>query len=96
MAKTLIHEALHAKIGLTNKDDDLTHNTFSTYQGVMLSALKEYNKDNKLGFSDNQMEALSWEGVQKSKAFQNYVNGIAEKNGTTYEEEYKNWKDTIE
>jgi hypothetical protein len=96
MAKTLIHEAIHAKIGLTNKDDDANHNTFSTYQSTMLSALKEYNTDNKLGFSDSQIEALSWEGAQKSDAFKTYINGIAEKNGTTYDQEYKNWYNTIE
>ncbi len=95
MAKTLIHEGLHAKIGLTNKNDDDNHDTFSSYRGSLLTALKEYNTDSKLGFTDGQLEALSWEGIHKSSAFKTYLTDLSTKNGTTYDEEYNKWNTTI-
>jgi RHS repeat-associated protein len=95
MAKTLIHEAVHAKIGVTNKNDDDDHNTFSTYRNTLVTALKEYNTDNKLGFTDEQLDMLSWEGIHKSKAFKTHLQDLAKKNGTTYDAEYNKWNAEI-
>jgi RHS repeat-associated protein len=96
IAKTLIHEAVHAKIDLKNIDDDASHNTYSSYRGLVLDGLKEYNTDNKLGFTGSQLEALSWEGIQKSDAFKTYITDLATQNKTTYGDEYKKWKSTID
>lgn len=95
MAKTLIHEAIHAKIGLTNKTDDADHNTFSTFRNSLLTALKEYNTNNKMGFTGEQLEMLSWEGVDKSAAFKTHLEDLAKKNGTTFEEEHNKWSTEV-
>jgi RHS repeat-associated protein len=95
IAKTVIHEAIHAKIGAsTFDDDDSKHDYYnSNYRNVLLNALKEYNTDNKLGYSDNQLEALTWEGLDGSKGFKDYIKDKAKTNKTTYDEEYKIWNE---
>lgn len=95
MAGTLIHEALHAKIATTFKNDDDNHTTFMEYHTTYLDALKEYNRDNNLDYTDQQLNDLSWEGSKKSKQFRNYIEKNAKTNGTTYEEELKSYNNRV-
>ena len=96
LARTLLHEGVHAKLALNPKiDDDDEHNKYSEYQKNVFSALVEYNTDNKLGYSSEDLEAISWGGATDSKAFHNYINDRAAKNGTTYRDEYNNWIITV-
>jgi RHS repeat-associated protein len=88
-ARTIIHEGLHSYVsgrGLKEGDD---HNTFNTYRSMMVDALKEYNADNKLGFTDDQLNELAYSGTKSSKQFKSYVQGLADKNGTSYDDELK-------
>ena len=95
MVKTLIHEAIHAQISTTSKKDDKNHNSFSKHQKVILEGLKEYNIDNDLGYKDEQLIQLSWEGMEKSSGFKDYINGKVVEKGTSYEEEFSNWQQSV-
>jgi hypothetical protein len=96
MAKTIIHEAIHSNIGITNKTEDQKHNVFSNKRNTLLTALKEYNTDNNLGYTPEQLDMLSWEGLHQSNAFKTHINDQAKVNGTTYEDEYKKWANEID
>ncbi|RFM29277.1 hypothetical protein DXN04_33570 [Chitinophaga silvisoli] len=91
IAKTIIHEAIHTMIGTHKHGDDLPHDYYSQYQAMLLSALKEYNQENKLGYTDEQLTQLSWTGIIESKAFKKYITDLSVKNNTTYKEEYSKW-----
>jgi|GEM_PF-3037460 len=97
LIRTIIHEGIHAKLALSPEiNDDDKHNKYSEYQKDVYNALTEYNKDNKLGYSDEDIEAISWGGAFDSDAFKSYINNLAKKNGTTYDEEYRKWDKTID
>jgi len=93
--KTILHEALHAKISTTFKIDDAKHNTHAEYQKTLLEGLKEYNTDHKLGYTIEELTQISWEGLEDSSGFADYINGIAKEKGTTYDVEFANWKKAI-
>jgi len=94
--KTLFHEAIHANIATTFTNDDDAHNSYSKYQSTLLKGLKEYNTDNKLGYSDDQLTQLSWAGIHESKGFKSYITGLSKANGTTYDEEYSKWNKAVQ
>ena len=95
MAGTLIHEALHAKIATTFKKEEHNHDTFMEYHDTYLNALKEYNQDNNLGYTDLQLNDLVWEGSKGSKQFKEYIQKLSKANGNTYEEELKSHNERI-
>lgn len=97
IASTLIHEAIHGKIAsISIKGENDGHNTFNNYHNDFLKALKEYNTDNNLGYSDQQLLDLSWQGTEKSKQFKSYIDNLAKENNSTYEAEYKNFKTRLQ
>lgn len=96
LARTIIHEGIHAEIALTpSLNDDDNHNLYSSYQSKILNALVEYNRENKLGYNHDDLEAISWVGTTSSDKFKEYIQGHANKNGTTYEQEYDNWTQKV-
>jgi len=100
IAKTLIHEAAHLKIASENNTtkDDNNHDYFANenYASVIKNALMEYNDERKLGYSEEELDALSWEGSHKSAAFKGYINDKMKKNNTSYDTEYNKWKKQVE
>ena len=84
MAKTLIHEAVHAFDGLTQRKTP-NHDGFD--QASVLAGLKEYNSMFNLGYSDEDLEILSWSGLQKSKEYKSFINSRAKENERSYDEE---------
>ncbi len=81
IAGTLIHEAIHGKIvSISIKGENDSHDTFNKYHNDFLKALTEYNTDNNLGYSDQQLLDLSWQGTEKSKQFQSYIDNLAKEN----------------
>ena len=95
MVGTLVHEALHSKIATTFSNDDDNHTFFMNYHDTYLNALKEYNQDNNLGYTDQQLNDLVWEGSYKSKQFKDYIQKLSKANGNTYEEELKSHNERI-
>lgn len=96
MAGTLLHEAVHANITagrkkFTDNVEDNNHNDFSKKQPLVLQGLKEYNQSNNLGYTDQQLADISWEGARDSKEFKKYIAGLAQENHTTPEDELKKY-----
>lgn len=85
--RTIIHEGLHSYLGARGISEGDEHNTFNTYRSMMLEALTEYNTDNKLGYTADQLNEFSYLGTQSSKQFKSYIQGLADKNGTDYDTE---------
>lgn len=84
MAKTLIHEAIHAVDGLTQRKTP-NHNGFD--QASVLAGLLEYNSAYNLGYSNEDLEILSWSGLQDSAEYTDFIKHRAETNNRSYEEE---------
>ena len=84
MVQTLLHEAIHAVDGLTPRKTP-NHNGFD--QASVLAGLMEYNSTYNLGYSNEDLEFLSWGGLQKSEEYRNYINNRAILNERTFEEE---------
>jgi hypothetical protein len=57
----------------------------------LVSGLTEYNKDNNLGYTDEQIQDLSWAGLGKSDDFKKFIEGKTTVSGKTYDEEYSLW-----
>jgi RHS repeat-associated protein len=85
--RTIIHEGLHSYLGAKGIEEGDEHTTFNTYRSMMVDALKEYNTDNKLGFTDDQLNELAYLGTKGSSQFKSYIQGIADKNVTKYDDE---------
>jgi RHS repeat-associated protein len=84
MAKTLLHEAIHAKDGLTQRKTP-SHNGFD--QASVLEGLIEYNSTYKLGYTNEELEILSWSGMQESEGYKEFIEHRAKMNGRTFDEE---------
>ena len=98
MVNALFHEALHGRIagsGQLSKDQP-NHDFHSEYRSKILVGLHEYNQENKLGFTNEQLEILSWDGLTPSNAFKNYITKNAADQKITYNEAYKIWFDAKE
>jgi hypothetical protein len=102
MVVVVAHEAIHLLIG--SKDDrneDNEHNLFNAYFKALTDILAEYNTDNSLGLSDNQIFELalagqeSPSGQQSPLKLKNYIKSLATKNNTTYEIEKKEYNKRI-
>jgi len=91
----LIHEAIHGLLKSKSAAKDPSHDNFSKYRIMSLEALKEYRDDNKLSYTNDQLEIISWYGLTDSKAFDKYINDLAAKNKTTYDEEYGKWYNAV-
>ncbi|MCL2598065.1 MAG: hypothetical protein FWD66_10555, partial [Paludibacter sp.] len=90
MAAEIIHESVHSYISAAtgNINQSKDHNTFMDYRTLMFDALTEYNNTNKMGFTSEQLTDLSYSGLPSdNKQFQSYIQGLADKNGTTPEVE---------
>lgn len=94
-ARNIIHEGLHSYLGAKGIKEGDGHNTFNTYRSMMVDALKEYNTDNMLGYTDDQLNELSYVGTRGSKQFKGYIQGLADKNGTSYDDELKGFDKRI-
>jgi RHS repeat-associated protein len=91
---TTLHELLHAKIAFDDsKKVDVEaagdHNYFANkYYNTLLSGITEYAKANKLtNLSDQDLKELAFTGLEKSDLFIGYIKDLAQKHGTTYEQE---------
>ena len=88
MVKTLLHESIHAKNALEGIPNLSSHDGFN--RETLLNGLKEYNSTNNLGYSDTDLETISWSGLENSKEFDSYIQNIAKQNGTTSATERRN------
>lgn len=66
----------------------------------MVEALKDYNRENKLGYTGDQLNELAFNGTQNtskgdSGQFKGYIQGLENKNNTTYDEELKGFNNRI-
>ena len=93
MVKTLLHEAVHARDILNGIFIPKNHDGFDRIS--VLDGLKEYNKNFKLGYSDDELEIISWGGLTKSAEFKDFMKTKAEKNKTSIEIETENYKTLI-
>ena len=84
MVKTLLHEAVHAKDGLTQRETP-SHNGFD--QSSVLAGLIEYNSTYELGYSTEELEILSWSGIEKSEEYKGFIEHRAAMNNRTFDEE---------
>ena len=84
MVKTLLHEAVHAKDGLTGTQTPF-HNGFD--QASVLAGLIEYNFTYELDYSTEELEILSWSGLEKSEKYKEFIERRAAMNNRTFEEE---------
>ena len=84
MVKTLLHEAVHAKDGLTQRETP-SHNGFD--QASVLAGLIEYNSTYELGYSTEELEILSWSGIEKSEEYKGFIEHRAAMNNRTFDEE---------
>ncbi|WP_072362394.1 RHS repeat-associated core domain-containing protein [Chitinophaga sancti] len=95
-AQIMIHEAIHAMIGTTiGEKDDNNHNAVASHRQMLVDGLKEYNTKYKLGYSDEDLEVLSWQGLEASDGYKNLIQGFADKNKTTVKEEGEKFKDKM-
>ena len=93
MVKTLLHEAVHAEDGLTKRETPF-HDGFD--QASVLAGLMEYNSMYNLGYSFEDLEILSWGGLQESMEYCGYIERRAEINNRTIDEEEKYVKERRE
>ena len=71
MARTLIHEAIHAKLGsegVTIKDN---HEMMAApeLRQVIVEGLKQYAKEANIEYTDKELNSLSWGGLEGTDAF---------------------------
>jgi len=85
----IIHETLHTYMDAKGLKAGEGHSTFNEYRDLMLAALKEYNQAHKLGYTDDQLNEVAFAGTFGSTQFKAYIQGIATKNGTSYDDELK-------
>ena len=90
-ATDIIHEALHAYSTANNIPTGANHNVFNEYRDLMISTLLEYNSDNKLGFTYNQINELAYKGTTNSTEFSTYIQTLANTNKTSYNTELANY-----
>ncbi|GHT17500.1 hypothetical protein FACS189429_1720 [Bacteroidia bacterium] len=97
MVLAIAHEAVHLHIGAEyNKAEDQNHNVFNVYFRKLTDILGEYNKDNNLGLTSNQIFELALSGQgDKSTKYKNYINSLAKQNNTTFAEEAGNFNNRI-
>jgi RHS repeat-associated protein len=82
LATSIVHEVLHAFIlnqrgnGVkgfegNRRDDPEDHELMATkFRDKIVSAITEYSEEKKLGYSKEDIDVLSWAGLQDTKAFQ--------------------------
>ena len=84
MVQTLLHEAIHAVDGLAERETPY-HDGFD--QAAVLTGLMEYNEIYDLGYSNEDLEILSWSGLHDSVEYCTYIEHRAEINNRTFDEE---------
>jgi hypothetical protein len=60
-----------------------------------VGALTELNSDLNLGWTSDQINEVAMYGSENSEHFNNYVDQMAQKNGTTNEEERNAYKSRV-
>lgn len=90
MVKTLLHEAIHAKNALDGILNPDNHDGFD--RATLLAGLKEHNETHSLGYSESDLEIISWSGLTKSKEFDSYLQERSNKSGNSKDQEFRNWK----
>ena len=98
MAKTLLHEIIHAMNLIEGVKIPENHTGFD--RELLLKGLKEYNEAYQLGISDDVLEIISWSGLEESEDFKFYINKIVKEKKergeeTDYEKEEKRIKGQI-
>ncbi|SMP22534.1 DUF6443 domain-containing protein [Chryseobacterium profundimaris] len=92
MVKTILHEGLHINNSSLSIDDSKdSHDTFNKYRDKIVGALKEYNKDNNLNYTDTQLNELAFSGLDNTKEFKAYINTLVRQNNSTYQTELDNY-----
>src|SRR5882757_2525981 len=99
LATSIIHESIHAFImnqrgnGVEGfkgnmRDDPQDHEMIATkFRNEIVSTITEYNDNKKLGYSKEDIQTLSWLGLQNTKAFSSQFKT---------EKEQKDWKTAID
>lgn len=97
----ILHEALHTYININGVSSGGDHTAYNQYRTLLIDTLTEYNIDNNLGFTASQINELAFKGTfgssntAPSEQFSCYIQSIAEKNGTTYNEEFKTYENRL-
>jgi hypothetical protein len=73
MASTIIHEGIHSQMAANGETDDEKHNNFSKHHDEFVKALMEYNQENKLGYTIDQMDELAYDGADNSDDFELHI-----------------------
>ena len=90
--QVLLHEIIHANNKL-DKIQTPNHNGFDREK--VLLGLIEYNNTNNLGYSNNDLEILSWCGLTKSNEFKEYISNQSGKSGKSEEEEIQTFNNRL-
>jgi RHS repeat-associated protein len=98
MVQLIIHEAIHAKIIVeingTAKNDE-KHNGLAAEIKRISDGLKEYNQKYQLGYSDEDLEMLSWGGAFDSDAYKKLITDRATDKKTNYDDEDKAFRGKV-
>ncbi|MBO2524592.1 MAG: hypothetical protein CW341_02655, partial [Bacteroidetes bacterium] len=82
--KTLLHEAVHAYDGFYGRKTP-NHTGFDRIS--VMEGLKEYNKTYNLGYTEEDLEILSWSGLQESEEFGKYIEDRTKTSGRSFKAE---------
>ena len=98
----IIHESLHALVDYEQKNLIKTtdtksggHTELNLHRDLFIKALTEYNENNKLNYTPQDIQDLSWHGTEKSTQFKSHFEEVAKVNGTTYDVEVAAWSSRV-
>lgn len=90
--QVLLHEMVHS-------DNDLKKIKTPNHTGFdresVLKGLIEYNNTNNLGYSKEDLEIISWIGLEKSDEFKEYIKQKSENSGRTLDEEKQSFENNL-
>jgi RHS repeat-associated protein len=88
----IAHESLHLYEGLKMQDGDQTHDLWLSNFSKMQEIVKEYSDDNNLGLNEDEIFELSIYNIGPGGTqFDDYVNKMATKYKTSYQEELESY-----
>jgi RHS repeat-associated protein len=79
LASTIIHEAIHSEMAANGESDDANHNNFNRHHEQIVNALKEYNKEHNLGYTENELDEFAYDGTYESTEFKEHISFMAAK-----------------
>ena len=84
---------------MVHSDNDLKKIITPDHTGFdresVLKGLIEYNNTNNLGYSKEDLEIISWMGLEKSDEFKEYIKQKSENSGRTLDEEKQSFENNL-